>query len=230
MKTLGLIGGTTWLSTIDYYRTINQIVNERLGGLSSAKILMYSLDLEEFRPPADPKDWGNRVGFLIGVAKMLEKGGADCLVLCANTPHLVADGIQKQIGIPLIHIADATANEVTKRKFTKVGLLGTRTTMEQPFFKDRLTKNGITTLLPDDGEREFIHANIFDELAKNKFKPETKKKYLTIIEKLRGKGAQGIILGCTEIPLLIKQSDCDLPLFDTTTLHAKAAAEFALQS
>jgi aspartate racemase len=230
MRTLGLIGGTTWLSTIDYYRIINQLVHERLGGSHSAKILMYSMDFEEFKPPADPKEWGQRQEFLIGIAKRLEQGGAECIVICANTPHLMADAIQKQIGIPLIHIAEATATEIANQKITSVGLLGTRTTMEQPFFKDRLATKGITTIIPNEAERAFIHATIFDELGKNIFKPETKARYLEVIGKLKQGGAKGIILGCTEIPLLIKQTDCDLPLFDTTVIHAKAAVEFALKS
>jgi aspartate racemase len=230
MKTLGLIGGTTWLSTIDYYRIINQLVNERLGGSHSAKILMYSVDFEEVRPPTDPKGWGQWGEIFIGIAKRLEQGGADCVVLCANTPHLMADVIQKNIGIPLIHIAGATANEIADHKITTVGLLGTRLTMEQAFFKDRLAARGITAIIPDKDERDFINTSIFDELGKNIFTPETKATYLGIIGELKQRGAKGIILGCTEIPLLIKQTDCDLPLFDTTMIHAKAAVEFALKS
>jgi aspartate racemase len=230
MRTLGLIGGTTWLSTIDYYRIINQLVHERLGGSRSAKILMYSMDFEEFKPPADPKEWGKREEFLINIAKRLEQGGADCIIICANTPHLMADAIQEQIGIPLIHIAEATAAVIANQKINSVGLLGTRTTMEQPFFKDKLAAQGISTLFPNETERGFIHASIFDELGKSIFKPETKARYLDIIGKLKQAGAKGIILGCTEIPLLIKQTDSDLPLFDTTVIHARAAVEFALKS
>jgi aspartate racemase len=230
MRTLGLIGGTTWLSTIDYYTIINRLVNERLGGSHSAKILMYSVDFAEVRPPDNPKDWGKWGEIFIGIAKRLEQGGADCLVICANTPHLLADAIQKNIGIPIIHIADATANEIAVHKITTVGLLGTRMTMEQAFFKNRLAARGITAIIPDKDEREFINASIFDELGKNIFKPETKSTYLGIIRKLKQAGAKGIILGCTEIPLLINQDDCDLPLFDTTEIHAKAAVEFALKS
>ena len=228
MRTLGLIGGTTWVSTVDYYRIINQLTNERLGGLTSAKILMYSLNFEEFKPPADPAEWGQRAELLIGIAQRLEHGGADCIVICANTPHLLADTIQKNIHIPLIHIAEATAKEVAKQNISSVGLLGTKTTMEQSFFKDRLLKNDIATVIPDDADRDFIHWSIFSEMGKNIFSSETKKKYLEIIAKLKQNGAKGIIFGCTEIPTLLKPEDCDIPTFDTTYIHARAAVEFAL--
>ncbi len=228
MKTIGMIGGTTWVSTVEYYRVINREINKRLGGASSAKILMYSLNQEEFKPPLDPNEWGKVAGFLTGIAKRLENAGADCLLLCANTPHMAADMVQQNIHIPLIHIAEVTAQEIQKQKINKVGLLGTKITMEQPFYKDRLAKFGITTLIPDENDRDFIHTTIFAELGKEIFKPETKKRYLDIIDRLTGQGAGGIIFGCTEIPLLLKQSDCSVPVFDTTTIHAMAAVEFAL--
>ncbi len=228
MKTLGLIGGTTWVSTLEYYRLINQEINKRLGGLNSAKILLYSRNMEESKPPTDPAEWGITLDLLSDIAGRLETAGADCLLLCANTPHLIADMLQQRIHIPLIHIAEATAKEILKRRINKVGLLGTKITMEQPFYKDRLARHGITTLIPEESERDFIHTTIFAELGKEIFKEETKKRYLNIIRKLTTQGADGIIFGCTEIPLLLNQSDCSVPVFDTLEIHAKAAVEFAL--
>lgn len=228
MKTLGLIGGTSWVSTVEYYRIINQQVNHRLGGLNSAKILLYSLNMEEFKPPTDPNEWGRVADFLIAIAKRLENAGAECLILCANTPHMAADTVQQNIGIPLIHIAEATAKEIQKKKIDRIGLLGTKVTMEQPFYRDRLAKFGIATSTPGESERDFIHTTIFAELGKEIFRPETKKRYLDIIDRLTDQGAKGIIFGCTEIPLLLKQSDCSVSVFDTTEIHAMAAVEFAL--
>ena len=228
MKTIGLIGGTTWISTIDYYRNINQLVNERLGGLNSAKILLYSLNFEEFKPPSDPADWKRNADILSEISQNLQDAGADCILLCANTMHLVADIVQQNISVPLIHIAEETAKEITKQNINTVGLLGTKIVMEQPFFRDRLAKFGIETLIPGEVERGFIHDSIFNEFGVGIFKPETKKKYLDIIEKLKQKGAEGIIFGCTEIPLLIKEKESHLPVFDTLRIHAKAAVDFAL--
>lgn len=228
MKTLGLIGGTTWVSTIDYYRMINRQVNERLGGLHSARMILYSLNFEEFRPPTDPKAWGPVSEMLAGVAQRIERAGAECLILCANTPHMAADTIQQKIRIPLIHIADVTSREIAKQKLKTVGLLGTRVTMEQAFFRDKLSNAGIASIIPGENEREFIRTTIFAELGKEIFKPETKKRFLEIIEDLTQKGAEGIIFGCTEIPLLIQQKDCKIPVFDTTLIHATAAVDFAL--
>lgn len=228
MKTLGLIGGTGWVSTVDYYRIINQQVNERLGGLSSAKMILYSVNQQEFRPATDLAGLAAFAERLTGIAKRLETAGAECLILCANTPHMAADLVQKNIGIPLIHIAEVTAKAILNRNLKKVGLLGTKFTMEQNFYKDRLSKFGIETLVPDEAQREYIHRTIMTELEKAILRDETRKKYLEIMDSLVKRGAEGIILGCTEIPLLIKQSDCSIPVFDTTTLHAMAAVEFAL--
>jgi len=228
MKVLGLIGGTTWVSTVDYYRLINQQVNKELGGLSSAKILLYSVNFAEFNPPTDPNEWGEITQKFSGISRTLEKAGADCIVFCANTPHIIADKIQQIIGIPIINIAEETAKAVSKFNFKKVGLLGTRITMEQPFYKEKLIKSGVTTIIPGFEERKFIHSSILDEMAKEIFKDETKQRYIRIINKLIDDGAEGIVLGCTEIPILIKQEDCAVPLFDTTLVHASAAADFAL--
>ena len=228
MKTLGLIGGTGWVSTVEYYRIINQEVNERLGGLSSAKMLLNSVNQQEFRPATDQAGLGEFADYLSGIARRLESAGADCLLLCANTPHMAADLVQKNIGIPLIHIAEVTAKAILKKNLKKVGLLGTKFTMEQTFYKERLAKFGIATLVPEESEREYIHRTIMTELEKAILKNETRKRYLEIIDSLVKRGAEGVILGCTEIPLLVKQSDCRIPVFDTTELHAMAAVEFAL--
>jgi len=228
MKTLGLIGGTSWASTVEYYRIINQEVNKRLGGLNSAKIFLYSVNQEEIKPPANASEVAHLAEFLTAIAKKMEAAGAECLLLCANTPHVAAEIVQKNIRIPLIHIAEVTAKAIAKLSIKKVGLLGTKFTMEQPFYKDVLAKSGIVTIVPDETEREYINKTIFSELGKMILKDETKKKYLEIIGKLVQEGAEGIILGCTEIPLLIKQSDCSAPLFDTVEIHAMAAVEFAL--
>ena len=228
MKTLGLIGGTTWVSTIDYYRLINQQVNEKLGGLNSAKILLYSVNFAEFNPPTDPNDWGELTQKFTEIAENLEKSGAECIVFCANTPHLIADKIQLMLNIPIISIAEETAKVVSKSNLKKVGLLGTRITMEQPFYKDKLMKYGIETVIPEFDDRQFIHNSIIYEMSKDIFKDETKERYLQIIKKLIVQGVDGIVLGCTEIPIIIKQKDSTVPLFDTTLIHASAIVDFAI--
>ncbi len=228
MKTLGLIGGTTWVSTVDYYRLINQQVNQKLGGLSSAKILLYSVNFAEFNPPTDPNEWGELKKKFFDISQNLEKAGADCIVFCANTPHIIADEIQHLISVPIINIAEETAKIVAKQNFKKVGLLGTRITMEQPFYKDKLSKYGIETVIPDLDDRKFIHSSILNEMALEIFKEETKQRYIKIINKLIDVGVEGIVLGCTEIPILIKQEDSAVPLFDTTLIHASAIVNFAI--
>jgi len=228
MKTLGLIGGLSWFSTSVYYRTINQLTNERLGGSHSAKLLLYSVDFNEFKILQEKDDWEQIEIMISGIAKRLEDAGADCIVMCTNTPHLVADVIQQKINIPLLHVAEETAKEIVRRKVSKTGLLGTKFTMENSFFTDRLSKFGIDTVIPEPEDRDFIHASIFNELTKGIFKQETKTRYLDIIEKLNRVGAEGIIFGCTEISLLINQGDCHSIVFDTAAIHAKAAVDFAL--
>ena len=229
MRTIGLIGGTSWVSTVEYYRVINQQVNRKLGGLNSAKILLCSINQEEHKPPSDPEGWERTLAFLTDVSNRLVAAGAECILLCANTPHMIADSLQEKISVPLIHIAEATAREIIKRKLKTVALLGAKVTMEQSFYKDRLAKFGIASLVPEKDEREFINRTIFAELDKEIFTPETKKRYIEIIERLKREGAEGVVFGCTEIPLLLKQSDCSIPAFDTTTIHAMAAADFALE-
>jgi aspartate racemase len=228
MKTLGLIGGMSWVSTIDYYRIINEQTNQKLGSLHSAKILLYSVNYEESKPPVDPREWDKPSQNLLNIARKLENAGADAIVLCANTPHMAADFIQQQIKIPLIHIAEETAKEIVKYNLKTVGLLGTKITMEQDFFKQRLLKFGIESLVPNEGQRNFIHATIMQELGKGIFTNDTKSRYLEIMKDLHEQGAEGIILGCTEIPMLIKREDSEMQLFDTTMIHATAAVNFAL--
>lgn len=228
MKTLGLIGGTTWVSTVDYYRLINQMVNQRLGGLNSAKLLLYSVNFEEFRPPDTIEGWEVITQRVIDIARTLEQGGAQGLVLCANTLHKIADRVQAGIGIPIIHIAEATAAEIGKEKLRKVALLGTKFTMQEPFYHDKLHAQGIETLIPEQSDRLYIHDAILDEMALEIFEPETKARFLEIITQLQQRGAQAIVLGCTEIPILIKPADTSAPLFDTTHIHAQAAVDFAL--
>ncbi len=228
MKTLGLIGGTTWISTADYYRLINQETNERLGDLNSAQILLYSVNFEEFKPPVDPKDWPELTAKFTAIAKKLEKAGVDAVVFCANTPHLIADEVRTKTNIPLIHIAEAAAATIAERQIKKVALLGTRITMEQPFFKEKLAQNGIEALVPDADDRQFIHDAVFNELGKDIFLDATKQRFISIINGLIAQGAEGVILGCTEFPHLIKPEDCSVPTFDTTKMHAHAAVKFAL--
>jgi aspartate racemase len=228
VKTLGLIGGTTWISTMDYYRLINQKTNELLGGLNSAQLLLYSVNFEDFLPPVDPADWGQLTGKFTAVAKKLELAGADGILFCANTPHLIAADLEKRLGVPLIHIATAAANEIAARHITKVALIGTRITMEQSFFKDKLTEQGIEALVPNAEDRQFIHDAVFNEMGKGIFSASTKSRFLEIIDKLIARGAQGTILGCTEFPHLIKQEDCLVPTFDTTVMHVNAAVKFLL--
>ena len=228
MKTIGLIGGTTWISTIDYYRNINQQVNNLLGGLNSAKILLYSLNFQEFLPPVDPAEWPEKAEMLTVIAKNLENAGAECIVFCANTPHMAADIVQDNIGIPIIHIAEAAAAEIKGHGIKKIALLGTRITMEQNFFKDKLSKHQIEAIVPDAEDRQFIHDAVFNEMGKGIFSLETKKRFIEIINELIEQGGEGVILGCTEFPHLIKKEDCSVPLFDTTVMHTDAVVKFAL--
>jgi len=228
MKTLGLIGGTTWVSTVDYYKLINREINRRLGGVHSAKILLHSVDFEEFRPPVDPSEWGALTGKFTEIARGLERAGADGIVFCANTPHLISGEIRKAIRIPLIHIGEETAKVVEASGVKKVGLLGTRITMEQQFYTEKLAERGIETIVPEPDDRKFIHATILDEFAKDIFRPERKGQYLGIMDALVKRGAGGIILGCTEIPVLVGPEECPVTAFDTTAIHAKAAVDFAL--
>lgn len=228
MKTIGLIGGTTWLSTIDYYRIINQEVNRQLGDLHSAKLLLYSIDFDEFKTLADAGDWPKLTECFAGIAQRLQTAGAEAIVFCANTLHLMVSELEQLVQIPIIHVADATVGELRSQDIRKTALLGTKFTMEAAFFKDKLSQQGIEVMIPNADERQFIHQSIFNELDRGLLLTETKARYLAIVQNLIAKGAESVILGCTEIPLLIKPEDCPVPVFDTTLIHAKAAARFAL--
>ena len=228
MKILGLVGGTTWLSTIDYYRYINKGINEKLGGVNFAECMIYSLNFADIHRNNEARDWECNYLLVLNACEKLISGGAEGIVLCANTMHLLAGRISENINVPIIHIAEATANEIRKKDINIIALLGTKFTMEEDFFKLKLAEKGIGTIIPDEDDRNFIHDSIFNELAKDIINPDTKKRYISIIDKLISKGAEGVILGCTEIPLLIKQEDVSIPAFDTTLIHSKAAVEFAL--
>jgi aspartate racemase len=230
MKTLGLIGGTTWVSTVDYYSYINKMAAERLGGSASAQLILYSVNFAEIKAWADAGDWDAIGGRLSEISQKLEIAGAEAIVLCANTMHIVSDTVQQSVNIPLLHIVDAVAKEIQNKHAKKVALLGTGFTMDHVFYPNRLLDFGIETIVPEKEDRDFIHNSIFEELGKEIFRDETKQRYLGIIEKLNKEGAEGVILGCTEIPLLIKQEDCGIPVFDTTMIHAKYAVDLALSS
>ncbi|WP_404297112.1 aspartate/glutamate racemase family protein [Halomonas sp.] len=228
MKTIGLIGGMSWESTQTYYRLINQQVKARLGGLHSARLVLYSVDFAEIEALQHRGDWAATVQILAAAAMSLEAAGADFLVLCTNTMHKVAPQLEQAVAIPLLHIADATANELHRQGVIRVGLLGTRFTMEQAFYRERLEAQGIKVLIPDAAQRERVHAVIYDELCCGEIRADSKAAYLEIVDSLAGQGAQGVILGCTEIGLLIQAYDTDVPLFDTTAIHAEQAVEAAL--
>ena len=229
MKTIGLIGGITWLSTLDYYRQINQMVNEQAGGVTSAKIILHSLEFSEIKLLTEADRWNDLATLITSTALKIEKAGANCILIGANTMHNIADQVQSSINIPLIHIAEETAKAVEQKQLKKVALLGTKYTMQLDFYTNKLSSFGITTIIPDNEEDiEIINKAIYSEMSKGIFLPETKSRFLEIIDRLIKRGAEGIILGCTEIPILIKQADCSVPIFDTTYIHTKAAVNFAL--
>ena len=228
MKTIGMIGGTGWPSTLEYYRMINQETNKRLGGLNSAKMVITSFNYAEIDALNKKEDHAGVYKLVLGSAQKLRNCSVDCLVLCANTLHQYVEQLEEEINVKVVHIADATAVEIKKQKLSKIGLLGTRFTMEMDFYTQRLKEQGIESIVPEKPERDFIHNVIMNELLKEEFKQESKLKFLKIISDLEKNGAQGIVLGCTEIPLLIKQSDVHLPVFNTLEIHAKAAVDFAL--
>lgn len=230
MKTIGLVGGTGWISTIDYYRIINETVNEKLGGLNAAKCVLYSLNYGDIDALNKKNDIPGVYKLIRDAAKTVADAGADCLVLCANTLHRFADDLGNEIPLPIVHIADAAAKQIKEKGIFKVGLLGTKQTMELDFYKSKLKNETIETLVPDEKERDFINDTIMSELLKGILDRNSRETFLDIMTKLENRGAQGIILGCTEIPLLIKQEHTHMPLFNTTILHAKAAAEFAISS
>jgi aspartate racemase len=230
MKTIGLIGGMSWESSIEYYRIINETAKAKLGGLHSAKSLMVTVDFAEIEKLQREDRWDEAAQILVKCAQDLERGGADCIVLCTNTMHKLADQIIASVNIPFLHIADTTAEKIAAVGMKKIGLLGTRFTMEHDFYKGRLIHNfGLDVLVPDKTDRDIIHRVIYEELVQGKIVDTSRTEYKRIMELLITNGAEGIILGCTEIELLVKQEDSTVPLFPTTQIHAVAAVEFALK-
>jgi len=220
----------SWESSLEYYRIINETVKERLGGLHSAECLMYSFDFQQIEEFQHSGDWDRLTELMVQAAQKLKRGGAEFIVVCTNTMHKMADQIQENVNLPLLHIVDITAVKIKSLNMHTVGLLGTRFTMEQDFYKGRLTeKHGIDVLIPDERERLTIHDILYDELCLGEIKEKSKDTFRQIIENLSSRGAEAVILGCTEIPLLVDQEDYEITLFDTTTLHAQAAVEYALQ-
>ncbi len=229
MKTIGLIGGMSWESSIEYYRIINETVRARLGGLHSAKSIMYSVDFAEIETLQQQGKWDEATDLMIDAAQRVERGGADFVIICTNTMHKMADEVQNHIQIPLLHIADATAEKIKAHGLKKIGLLGTRFTMEEDFYRGRLTeKQGLEVIIPRERERDIVHRVIFDELCLGEIRKPSKEQYVRIMDHLVRDGAEGIILGCTEISLLVQEEDSQIPLFDTTKIHAAAAVEYAL--
>jgi aspartate racemase len=228
LKTIGLIGGTGWVSTLEYYRLINQGINKKLGGLNSAHCLIYSFNYAEIDKLVKHDNIAGVYPMVLDAAKTLQSASADFIVLCANTLHQYVDKLEKVIELPIIHIADATAKAIKKKGLSKIGLLGTRFTMEMDFYTNRLKEAGIESLVPGKPDRDFIHDAIMNELLKENYKNETKERFLSIINDLEAKGAGGIVLGCTEIPLLIKQKDVKLPLFNTLKIHAATVVDYAV--
>lgn len=231
MKIIGLIGGMSWESTVPYYRQINETIKEHLGGLHSAKIILYSVDFHDVERLQHVENWEAAGALLANAARSLESAGADFLVLCTNTMHKIAPAIEAAVRIPLFHIADPTAVAIKHAGFSMVGLLGTRFTMEQDFYRNRLReRHGLQVLIPNQKDREIIHRVIYEELCLGKVMPASRNEYRRVMANLTTQGAEAIILGCTEISLLVDQQDSEVPLFDTTNIHARKAAEWALSA
>ena len=228
LKTIGLIGGMSWESTVTYYQIINTVVKEKLGGFHSAKCILFSVDFHEIEKCQSEENWEEGAAILSDAALRLEKAGADFIVICTNTMHKVADEIAKAISIPILHIADMTAIALKEEQIVKAALLGTKYTMEQDFYKSRLVSAGIEVITPDENDRTFINETIYNELCLGVISDRSKERFLQIIDKLANLGAQGVILGCTEIGLLIKQKDTPVKLFDTAVIHAIKAAQFSI--
>ncbi|MBO3809159.1 MAG: aspartate/glutamate racemase family protein [Candidatus Brockarchaeota archaeon] len=229
MKTIGLIGGMSWESSLEYYRIINEHVKERLGGLHSAECILYSVDFEKVEKLQHAGKWRQLAELMTSIALKLQETGADGIAICSNTMHKVAEEVRESLKIPLIHIVDATAVEIKREGLKKMALLETRFTMEDEFYRRRLKeKHGINAIIPGETDREKIHRIIYSELCKGIVKQSSKRETVRIIRKLAARGAEGVILGCTEMPLLVKQEDAGIPLFNTTEIHAKAAADFIL--
>lgn len=229
LKTIGLIGGMSWESTVTYYKIINETVKEKLGGLHSAKCILYSVDFQEIEECQANGNWEKSGEILGEAAYNLEKAGADFIVICTNTMHKVINQIKEKISIPILHIAEMTAEKILEKGLKNIALLGTKYTMEQDFYKSKLIEKGINVIIPDKNDIEIINEVIYDELCLGTINSDSKKKFLEIVDKLRSKGAEGIILGCTEIGLLIKNEDTDVPLFDTAIIHAEQAAIYSIK-
>lgn len=230
MKTIGLLGGMSWESTASYYQLINESIKKELGGLHSAEIVLYSVDFAEIEKLQHQGEWDKTAKILTKAAQGIEKAGADFILICTNTMHLVAPQVQAGITVPLLHIADATAEEIIKQDIKKIGLLGTAFTMEQDFYKGRLEKQyKLSVITPDEADRAIVHQVIYEELCLGEIRDASRHEYLRIIDKLVEQGAEGVILGCTEIALLVKPEDTDIQLFDTTKIHALKAVEKALE-
>ncbi|MBC3767056.1 aspartate/glutamate racemase family protein [Neptunicella marina] len=228
MKTIGLIGGMSWESSLHYYRLINQQVKQQLGGLHSARVILNSLDFAPIEQLQREQNWDAMALILVDMAESLQKAGADCVLICTNTMHKVAVQVADAVSIPLLHIADVTANAIKQQGLQSIALLGTAYTMEQDFIKQRLASVGLKVVIPDETQRKLVHKVIYEELCQGEIKTESRKAYVDIIESLQQQGAQGVILGCTEIGLLIEPQHVSMPLFDTTAIHAQAAVNFAL--
>ena len=229
LKTIGLIGGMSWESTVTYYKIINETIKEKLGGLHSAKCILYSVDFQEIEECHANGNWEKSGEILGEAANNLEKAGADFIVICTNTMHKVVNQIKEKISIPILHIAEMTAEKILEKGLKNIALLGTKYTMEQDFYKSKLIEKGINVIIPDKNDIEIINEVIYDELCLGTINSDSKKKFLEIVDKLRSKGAEGIILGCTEIGLLIKNEDTDIPLFDTAIIHAEQAAMYSIK-
>ena len=228
MKTIGMLGGMSWESTQSYYRALNLGVKKSLGGLHSAKIVLNSVDFAEIETLQHEGRWDETAAILADAAAVIETAGADFLLICTNTMHKVAPQIQARIGIPILHIADATANVLSKNGVKKVGLLGTRFTMEQDFYRERIEAQGIQVIVPERNARDLVHSVIYQELCLGLINADSKARFLNIVDVLAASGAEAVILGCTEIALLIQQKDSNIPLYDTTAIHAEQAVQFAL--
>ena len=230
MKVIGLIGGMSWESTVTYYKIINETVKERLDGLHSAKCVLYSVDFQEIEECQANGDWEKSGEILGEAAYNLEKAGANFIVICTNTMHKVINQIEEKISIPILHIAEMTAEKILEKKIKNIALLGTKYTMEQNFYKEKLIEKGINVIIPDKDGIKSINDIIYDELCLGIINPESKTKYLEIIKKLEKEGAEGVILGCTEIGMLVKEGDTDIPLFDTAVIHAEQAAIYSIEA
>jgi aspartate racemase len=230
MKTIGMIGGMSWESSLEYYRIMNQAVKEKLGGFHSARCILYSVDFDDVEKMQHQGDWESLTQLMIEAAQSVKKAGADFIVICTNTMHKMADAVHSAVQIPLLHIADVTAEAVKANRQNRVGLLGTKFTMEQEFYRGRLKDlHGIDVLIPEDEERQTIHDILYNELCLGDIRQISREKFQSIIQNLVERGAQGVVLGFTEIPFIVHQEDYKIPLYDTTSLHALAAVEFALQ-